>query len=83
MYMSENNTFVKSRALRAMADWKVYINGVINIYQLDPTPAHKRFISGFIANYFTMLGLVASSVRFEYPDECRNLKYNDKQVAGK
>jgi hypothetical protein len=80
MYMSENNTFVKSRALRAMTDWKEFINGVINIYQLDPTPAHKRFISGLIANYFSMLGQVAGSVRFEYPDECRNLLYNEKQA---
>ncbi len=79
-YMSQNNTFVKGRALRAMTDWKEFINGVINIYQLDPTPANKRFISGLIANYFTMLGQVANSVRFEYPEECRNLKYNEKQA---
>ncbi len=80
MYMSQNNTFVKGRALMAMTDWKEFINGVINIYQLDPTPANKRFISGLIANYFTLLAQVAGAVRFEYPIECRNLKYNDKQA---
>jgi hypothetical protein len=78
--MSQNNAFVKSRALRAMTDWKEFINGVINIYQMDPTPAHKRFISGLISNYFVMLELVGSFVRFDYPSECRNLKYNDKQA---
>lgn len=79
-YISQNNTFVKSRALRAMTDWKDFINGVINIYQLDPTPPNKRFICGLISNYFSLLQQVAGSVRFEYPEECRNLMYNDKQA---
>jgi hypothetical protein len=70
-YMKQFNSFVKERGTRAMAVWKAYIDGAINILNLDPSPGNKRVAYGLVSSYFTMLGLIGSAVKFEYPNECR------------
>lgn len=80
-YMKDFNSFVKGRGTRAMTVWKQYIDGAINILMLDPSPGNKRTAYGLVSNYFLMLELIASTVKFEYPVECSAIPLSKEEEA--
>jgi len=54
-YISEHNAFVQARIRLAQGRWKQYINGMIDIVQLDPSAGNKKMVYATVAGYFTFL----------------------------
>ncbi len=67
-YMKSRNSFVKNRFQVVNSRWKMYINGMINIVRLDPSPANKLLVYKTVADYFSFLiTTVSTLVSFEDP----------------
>jgi tetratricopeptide (TPR) repeat protein len=70
-YMSEHNGFIKNRLDLAIANWKSYINGCVDIEQLAPTNAGKKSVYKVVADYFGFLITSLQVVAEESPPaEC-------------
>jgi hypothetical protein len=70
-YMSEHNSFIKNRLDLAIANWKSYINGCVDIEQLAPTNAGKKSVYKVVADYFGFLITSLQVVAEESPPaEC-------------
>lgn len=53
--MYKHNSFVSAKIKEAQSNYKQYINGLISIVQLNPSPANRRLVYATVANYFTFL----------------------------
>jgi tetratricopeptide (TPR) repeat protein len=53
--MYKYNSFLSARVKQAHSNYKQYINGLINIVQLDPSPGNQRMVYHNVAAYFTFL----------------------------
>lgn len=70
-FMSRYNAFVQARINIVQSRWKEYINGLISIVQLDPSPGNKRLAYTVVSNYFVFLITCMQSVALEPdPIEC-------------
>ncbi|MBN9384594.1 MAG: hypothetical protein J0H74_27820 [Chitinophagaceae bacterium] len=54
-YMSEHNSWVQQRLDAAVANWKSYINGMVDIARLDPNTGNKKMVYHTVAQYFGFL----------------------------
>jgi tetratricopeptide (TPR) repeat protein len=70
-FMAQNNAFVKVRIDVVSGIYKQYINKLINIVSLDPSPANKRFACGPVVQYFEFLYTASVAGQFmDPPSEC-------------
>ncbi|MBS1603517.1 MAG: hypothetical protein JST42_12675 [Bacteroidetes bacterium] len=71
-YMDEHNAYITNRLNLTLANWKSYINGCVDIAQLDPTNAAKKSVYGVVGEYFGFLiSTLQTSVAEEPPPgEC-------------
>lgn len=70
-YMSEHNGWVQQRLDEAVANWKSYINGLVDIASLDPNAGNKLIVYRAVAGYFGFLLSTQSMVAKEgLPAEC-------------
>jgi tetratricopeptide (TPR) repeat protein len=71
-FMSEHNGFVQQRLDAGIGNWKSYINGLVDIAQLDPSPGRKRLVYGAVAGYFNFLlsSLMTTVAEEDLPAEC-------------
>jgi tetratricopeptide (TPR) repeat protein len=70
-YMANRNAFTRARINIAEARWKEYINGMINIVQLDPTRANKKLVYATVANFIAFQGSTfATAIALEDPASC-------------
>jgi tetratricopeptide (TPR) repeat protein len=53
--MYKYNSFLHAKAKQAQSNYKQYINGLINIVQLDPSEGNKRMVYHNVAAYFTFM----------------------------
>lgn len=75
------NGFVKNRVAIVMPRWKEYINALINIVQLDPSPSWQSAVYHRVYSYFSFLESVHSFAKFEYPPfECHPTRMTSKQA---
>ncbi|MBN8855156.1 MAG: hypothetical protein BGO55_24885 [Sphingobacteriales bacterium 50-39] len=69
-YMREYNGLMQARLNEAIANWKSYINGMVDIARLDPNTGNKLMVYQSVAAYFGFL-LGAISPKIEpLPMEC-------------
>lgn len=54
-YMTEHNAYIENRLNLTLTNWKSYINGCVDIAQLDPTNAAKKRVYGVVGEYFGFL----------------------------
>jgi tetratricopeptide (TPR) repeat protein len=70
-HMAKYNAYVTQRINFVSGVWKQYINKLINIVSLDPSPANRRFVCGKISEYFLFLGTACQSGQLlDPPSEC-------------
>jgi len=71
-YMSEYNSLIGQRLDAGIVNWKSYINGMIDIVQLDPSPNNKRLVYSTVAGYFSFLitSLMTNVAEEPLPAEC-------------
>ena len=70
-YMSERNGWMQTRLDETVANWKSYINGLVDIASLDPDAGNKRMVYHAVAEYFAFLLGVQTAVAQEgLPGEC-------------
>jgi tetratricopeptide (TPR) repeat protein len=70
-YVSQSNAFIGSRINLALANWKSYVNGWIDIVQLDPSTGGKMGVYKVVADYFAFLiGAVQAVTAEPPPAEC-------------
>ncbi len=53
--MYKYNSFISAKIKKAHSNHKQYLNGLINIVQLDPSAGNKIMVYHAVANYFTFL----------------------------
>ncbi len=69
--VADYNAFLTHRIRIVQSRWKEYINGMINIVQLDPSMANKRVVYATVAQYFTFLSSCMQAVNLTPPPmEC-------------
>lgn len=67
-YMAERNDYVKSRVSTVQGRWKQYINEMVGIVQLDPSPGNIRMVYHTVAEYFsTVIVALQTLVATEAP----------------
>lgn len=54
--MAKHNSYVGAKIKEAQSNYKQYINGLISIVQLDPSPSNKRLVYTSVSHYFAFLG---------------------------
>jgi tetratricopeptide (TPR) repeat protein len=70
-YIARYNAVIGQRINFVSGVWKQFINEMINIVSLDPSPANKRYVSGFIVQYFTTMASASQAGLFlSPPEEC-------------
>lgn len=70
-YMAEHNAFIGYRLNRALANWKSYVNGWVDIVQLAPTNADKKAVYKVVADYFGfVIGCIQAVAEEPPPGEC-------------
>lgn len=70
-YMFEYNSFMQGRVNEAIANWKSYINGMVDIARLDPNAGNKLMVYRTVADYFGFLLQAVSAPKLEPPPmEC-------------
>jgi tetratricopeptide (TPR) repeat protein len=71
-HMPRVNHILENRYRTLQFRWKSYINQLIPILALDPTPGNRRHAYAAVAGYFGMLkGIAASALAPDFPIECR------------
>ena len=80
-YMARVNAFVATRYAIVNPRWKEYINALINIVQLDPTPSNQALVAALVSQYFNFLGFASSSGQFLYPPPSCGIKITDAEMA--
>lgn len=53
--MSKHNSFVSAKIKQAQSNYKQYINGIINIVQLDPSLGNRIMVYKAVSAYFAFL----------------------------
>ncbi len=53
--MYKYNSYITPKIKQAQSNYKQYINGLINIVQLDPSPGNKLMVYRTVSAYFTFL----------------------------
>jgi tetratricopeptide (TPR) repeat protein len=53
--MNKHNSYVIPKIKQAQSNYKQYINGLIDIVQLDPSVSNKRMVYAAVGQYFTFL----------------------------
>jgi len=80
-FVSEYNSFMSNRIAIVQPRWKEYINGMISIVQLDPSPGNKRLVYATVREYFTFLILAWQAGKFlDPPMECYS-KYSSEEAT--
>lgn len=70
-YMPKYNGIIEKRYKLLKSRWKAYINQLIPILALDPTPGNRKQAYGAMAGYFSMLrGITGSAMAPDYPMDC-------------
>jgi len=70
-YMSEYNSFIQQRLNEAIANWKSYINGIVDIARLNPNAGNKLIVYRTVADYFGFLSGALNACKVEpAPMEC-------------
>ncbi len=59
--MFKHNSFVSAKIKDAQSNYKQYINGLINIVQLDPGPGNKIMVYRTVSQYFAFLATAIGS----------------------
>lgn len=62
-FLHQYNSYVQMRINAIAPVWKAYLNDLISIVSLCPTPANKRFVSSKLYEYFTWLGTAAQAAQ--------------------
>lgn len=71
--MYKYNSFLSAKVKQAHSNYKQYINGLINIVQLDPSEGNKRMVYHNVAGYFTFLSqAVGGYLVKERPMGCKS-----------
>lgn len=53
--MYKHNSYVSVGIREAQSNYRQYINGLISIVQLDPSPGNRRLVYATVAGYFTFI----------------------------
>lgn len=70
-YMPKFNGIIEKRYKILKSRWKSYINQLIPILALDPTPGNTKMAYGTMFGYFSMLrGITESTMAPDYPMDC-------------
>jgi len=70
-FMYEYNSFMQQRADEALANWKSYVNGMVDIARLDPNTGNKLMVYRTVADYFGFLLQAVDAGKIEpAPMEC-------------
>lgn len=70
-YIPKYNAIIEKRYKLLKGRWKAYINQLIPILALDPTPGNRRMAYGTMMGYFSMLkGITGSTLLPDYPLDC-------------
>lgn len=78
--VAEYNAFLTHRIRIVQSRWKEYINGMINIVQLDPSMANKRVVYATVSQYFGfLLGCMQAVNLTNPPMEC-HIKLTTQQA---
>jgi tetratricopeptide (TPR) repeat protein len=81
-YEMEYNSFVSNRIAIVQPRWKEYINGLISIVQLDPSPGNKMMVYASVKGYFDFLILAWQAGMFlDPPMECYTKYTSDEATA--
>ncbi len=80
-YMAKRNAFIATRFAIVNPRWKEFINAIINIVQLDPTPANQGKVAHWVSQYFHFIGFASSSGEFLYPPSSCMIKITDAEMA--
>jgi Tfp pilus assembly protein PilF len=82
-FVAEYNAFITSRIQVVQASWKEYINGMIGIAQLDPSPGNKLMVYRTVSQYFVFLANCVQAAQFITPPmECFDLKVTATEADG-
>lgn len=80
--MSTYNSFILAKFREAQSNYKQYLNGIINIVQLDPNPAHEILVYKTVADYFTFLAnAINSFLAMERPQGCKSTMSTEEAEA--
>lgn len=70
-YIPKYNSIIEKRYKILKGRWKSYINQLIPILALDPTPGNRNIAYGTMAGYFSMLrGISGSTMAPDHPIDC-------------
>lgn len=70
--MARHNAIIEKRYKLLKSRWKSYINQLLPILALDPTPGHRAMAYAAMSGYFSMLrGITGSALAPEYPMDCQ------------
>lgn len=70
-FLRQYNDVVRNRIGIVQPRWKTYLNAMINIVQLDPTPGNRHTVYARVAQYFVFLQQASVAGRFYLPpSEC-------------
>lgn len=70
-YLSKYNGVIEKRYKILKSRWKSYINQLIPILALDPTPGNRKLAYGAMAGYFSILrGITGGTLAPDYPMDC-------------
>lgn len=70
-YMNEHNSWVEQRLNIGIANWKSYVNGMVDIARLDPNAGNKLIVYRTVAQYFGFLiGSLQAVATEPQPIEC-------------
>lgn len=71
--MSTYNSFILAKVKQAQSNYKQYLNGIINIVQLDPSSGNRRMVYHSVAAYFTFMAqAIGSYLLKEQPMGCKS-----------
>lgn len=81
-YIPKYNGIIEKRYQLLRSRWKSYINQLIPILALDPTPGNRKLAYSVMAGYFSMLrGIAGSTMAPDYPMDCNTQMTPDEATA--
>ena len=78
-FMNDYNSFVTKRGKRVLGAWNEYLNDLINIVSLDPSPGNKVTVYRTLQQYCSILAYTYGGKLLDPPLEC-NTKLTDAQA---
>lgn len=77
-FMGAHNARIQERFDFVNGQWKAFLNELLNIIELSPTPSNKKLAYHYLTTYMSFLsGVVNNVVELDPPGECGSLSQEE------